>query len=157
LLLLVDISDGSFLSWLSPLLSPVLSVCFSLYSIAFSLFAFLFSFCPWFSRSWANQAFSLIADQVFPFCLQKLFFDQLIVFRILILDQRPLHGFFPVVPGHIDFFSCPGVCPCVIHAGRQGGRGRIEILHLFRHKSQIPHILCQLHRVFQRTARMGGH
>ena len=45
----------------------------------------------------------------------------------------------------------------VVHAGRNGARSRVEVLHLLGHVAQVADILGQRDRVLHGAARMGGH
>ena len=58
---------------------------------------------------------------------------------------------------HIDFFHGTAVIAGIVHTGGNSrGRG-VKVLYLFRHISQIPEILSQLHRLLHGRTRMGGH
>ena len=96
----------------------------------------------------------IVTDEVCPVGLDQGFFYQIVVFRVPVLDQRPLHGFFMGVRRHIDLFHGPGIQPRIVHASRDRGGRRVEILHLLRHVPQVSQVFRQLHGLLHRTARM---
>ena len=97
------------------------------------------------------------ADQVGAACLDQGLVDQTVVFWIFILDQRPLHGLFMGIGGHIDLFHGPRVQAGIVHdRGYRRGRG-VKILHLLGHIAQVPQVLGQLYGLLEGGARMGGH
>ena len=59
--------------------------------------------------------------------------------------------------GHVDRLHIARVQAGVVHAGAQGARGGIEILHLLRLMARIAQILRQLHRILERAPRMTAH
>ncbi len=65
------------------------------------------------------------------------------ILGIPVLEQGSLEGLFVSGSGYVDFFSRSGVDPGVIHAGREGARGRIEILHLLGNEVVVPKVLGQ--------------
>ena len=105
---------------------------------------------------------------------QECLLDQLIICRIAVLDQSPLHGFFVRIPGNIDLvhlcgtcrsltgdFSClfprEGVQPRIVHTGGNSSGCRIKILHLFRHIAQLAYIFSQSDGIPERAAGMRRH
>ena len=99
-----------------------------------------------FSSPGPYEAPSVIADQIFSPGLYESLPDQLVIFRVPVLDQRPLHGLLVGIHWNVHLLHGPGIQACVIHTGGDGGRRGVEILDLLRHIAQIPEVLCQLHR-----------
>ena len=122
-----------------------------------------------------NQALLPESDQVLPACPEQGLFYKVVICRVAVLDQGPLHGFFMRIPGDIDrlhlpvplrapfcarcFGGFPGerIQSGVIHAGGDGSRRRVEILYLLRHVAQLPDIFRKRDGILQRAAGVGRH
>ena len=121
-----------------------------------------------------NETLLTESDQIGAAGAEKGFLDQIIVIRIPVLDQCPLHGFFVRIPRNIDlvhlyrtgcrliadlsgFFPCQGIKSRIVHTGGNSSRRRIKILYLFRHIAQLADIFSQGDGILQGAAGMRGH
>ena len=80
-----------------------------------------------------------------------------VVFRVAVLDQRPLHGFFVGVGGDVDPLHGAGVKAGAVHDGGQRGGGGVKVLHLLRIVAHVPDVLGQLYGLLECRAGMAGH
>ena len=60
------------------------------------------------------------------------FADEDMVLRVAVLDEGALHRLLMRVVRHVDLVHGQRVVPGVVHAGGDGARGRVEVLHLLR-------------------------
>ena len=129
------IANGSFLAAFIFILlrgAPDLRLCSV---VRFPRFVSVYRF----SRS--DQALLIKPDQILPAAFDQRFSDKVIIIGIAVLNQCPLHRFFMRIAADIHFLTIPGINSRIVHDCGHGRRCRVEILHLFRHISQIPQIL----------------
>ena len=79
---------------------------------------------------------------------------QLVIFRVFILHQRPLHCLLVRVARDIDRLHRPRIETGIVHHGRERGRRRVEILYLLWLMVDVAQIFRQLHGLCHRAARM---
>ena len=89
--------------------------------------------------------------------LEESFLYQIVVFRVPVLDERPLHGLFVGIRRHIDPVHGPGIQAGIVHDRGQGGGGGVEILDLLRVIAHVPDVLRQLHGFLHGGAGVAGH
>ena len=86
-----------------------------------------------------------VADQIAAAGLLQRLTYQLVVLGLAILDERTLHGLLVRVARHVDRLHGARVHAGVVHAGRHGGRRRVEVLHLLGHVAHVAHGLGKVH------------
>ena len=86
-----------------------------------------------------------VADQVAAASLFQRLAYQLVVLGLAILDERALHGLLVRVARYIDRLHGARVHAGVVHARRHGGRGGVEVLHLFGHVAHVAHGFGKVH------------
>ena len=69
--------------------------------------------CPW--RYSPDQALRTRTDQILPVGFQQSFTNEIVIFGVSVLDQRPLHSLFVWVSGNIDLIHGARVQSGVIH------------------------------------------
>lgn len=104
-----------------------------------------------------DEAFGAVPDEVPSAGQAQGLIDNIIIGRVLILHQGPLHLFLFRPAGDVDFFTRQGVEACIVHGRRQAARRRDEVLYLFRLHMHIPQEFGQGDGIFQGTAGMAGH
>ena len=77
------------------------------------------------------------------------------VLRVAVLDEGALHRLFVRVVRDVDLVHGKRVVPRVIHAGGDGARRRVEVLHLFRAEFVLVQVLGEQDGVLQAAARVG--
>ena len=85
------------------------------------------------------------------------FLYELVVLRVPVLDEGPLHRLLMRISRHIDLLHRERVEAGVVHGRRNGAWGRVEILHLLRDIAHITDVLRELDRILQCGARVTGH
>ena len=78
-----------------------------------------------------------------------------VVFRVAVLNQRPLHGFFVGIGGDVDTLHGAGVKAGAVHDGGQRGGGGVKVLHLLRIVAHVPDVLGQLYGLLECRAKLG--
>lgn len=104
-----------------------------------------------------DEAFGAVPDEVLSAGQAQGLIDNIIIGRVLILHQGPLHLFLFRPAGDVDFFTRQGIEACIVHGRRQAARRRDEVLYLFRLHMHIPQEFGQGDGIFQGTAGMAGH
>ena len=104
-----------------------------------------------------EQTLLAVSDEVLPPGAAEGFQHQRPLFRTLPLHQRPLHGLFVGIGGHIHFLHGAGIDAGIVHTGGQGAGSGVEILHLLGLPSALVEPLGQLNRILQGTARVTAH
>lgn len=87
------------------------------------------------------------ANEVAAIRFDERFCDEVVIFRVTVLDERTLHRFFVRVARDVYRLHCARVEPRVVHAGRDRGRGGVEVLHLLRHIAEVAQIFRELYGV----------
>ena len=108
-----------------------------------------------FSRT--DQTFLIESYQIHTVCDSQCFHDQIIIFRVPVLDQCSLHCFFMRILRHIHRLHRPRIYTGIIHTSGNRRRCRVEILYLLRHITEIPQVFGKLYRFFHSRTRMGRH
>ena len=95
----------------------------------------------------AQKAVFACANEVAAIRFDERFCDEVVIFRVTVLDERALHRFFVRVARDVYRLHCARVEPRVVHAGRDRGRGGVEVLHLLRHIAEVAQIFRELYGV----------
>ena len=90
-----------------------------------------------------DQTVLAIPNQVFPAGGFQRLDNKPSFFRPAPLQQGPLHGLLVECLGHIHRLHCPRVDSGIVHAGGEGARRRVKILHLLRLAAGFIQILRQ--------------
>ena len=61
------------------------------------------------------------------------------------------------IRGDIDRLQRLRIQPCIIHAGRNSSRRRVEILYLFRHIAKLLNVFREGNRISERASGVGRH
>lgn len=96
-------------------------------------------------------------DQILATRFDERLFDDVVVFRIRILHERPLLELFLKRLGHVHRLHVARIQTGVVHARRQRARRRIKVLHLLWRVVDLFQVARQLDGVLERAARMGAH
>ena len=129
-------------------------------------FAFVFAFKSFdagclaqrrrFRRIRRNQRVRAVADQVFAVRGFERRLDVVVIFRVVIVEQRPLEAAFAQAARDVDLLFGNRIDSRVIRAGRRLERRRNEVLHLLRLDSGVAEVLGDGDHRFDRAARETG-
>ena len=106
-------------------------------------------------RPRADQSRGPVAYQIRPARLDQSGVNEIVVFRLAVLQKGALLPFFLPALRHVNRLEVVGIQPRVIHTSGFCGRRGVKILHLLRHRMDGMQIDCKVNGVVDRRTGMG--